>query len=82
MLLIYFVTFLFIMISLGIMVGLEYGQSVLAPTDNAVGSSSNTTTTATATANGESISTLVNIVVSIVMQIVNALLWFSLSFLL
>lgn len=81
MLLIYFVTFLFIMISLGIMVGLEYGQSVLAPTDEKP-ASTNTTTTATASSNGESISTLVNIIVSIVMQIVNALLWASLSLLL
>lgn len=84
MLLIYFITFVFIMISLGIMVALEYGQSVLAPPIDAMNNSTinGTSTPATATSSGESISTLVNIIVSIVMQIVNALLWVSLSVLL
>jgi hypothetical protein len=83
MLLIYFITFVLIMISLGIMVGLEYGQSLIAPSTSTV--STNSTTTATTTTAGstqESVSTMVNIIVSISMQIINAALWVSLSFLL
>jgi hypothetical protein len=85
MLLIYFITFVLIMISLGIMVGLEYGQSLIAPSTSTISTNSTTTattTTATADSTQESVSTLVNIIVSIVMQIINAALWISLSFLL
>lgn len=67
------------MISLGIMVGLEYGQSVLAPSPAKANASGTTTT---ATNENEQASTLVNIIVSIVMQIINALLWKSLATLL
>lgn len=72
------------MISLGIMVGLEYGQSLIAPSTptNSTTTATATTTTATADSTQESFSTLVNIIVSIVMQIINAALWVSLSFLL
>jgi hypothetical protein len=47
-LLIYFITF--VLIILGIMVGLEYGQSIITPSSNKTNSTANATSTATTAA--------------------------------
>ena len=66
------------MISLGIMVALEYGQAYItskAATDPV-------TNIKVQTAESEYLSTIVNIIVSIVMLVINAVLWVSFSILL
>jgi hypothetical protein len=77
MLAIYIVTFILILVSLGIMVGLEFGQSSLKTS-----TPSTTTATTASTDSSESLSTIVNILVSLSLQVINAALWTLLSLLL
>jgi hypothetical protein len=70
MLVIYFATFGIILISFGIIIGFNYAQVRIQNDPNALGSESSSTVT------------VINVIISLVLQVVNKVLWLALFYLL